>query len=159
MISRSSPRYSIIKLRALLTFYIYYNKFFKICQICIKTHNTKKKQTKRSRCKKKMLEEFFLFLIHFQNILEPMSTCSLIDDIFEFGGLKMKVENKMRISDSGLYTERNNNSNRSSWLRGLDSNQRSSTYEDDEMDHFSTPQYVRGSTKCGDRTFLLFLLW
>ena len=23
-----------------------------------------------------------------------MSTCSLIDDIFEFGGLKMKVENK-----------------------------------------------------------------
>jgi hypothetical protein len=37
-----------------------------------------------------------------------MSTCSLIDDIFEFGGLKMKVE-KMRISDSGLYTERNNN--------------------------------------------------
>ena len=99
MISRSSPRYSIIKLRALLTFYIYYNKFFKICQICIKTHNTKKKQTKRSRCKKKMLEEFFLFLIHFQNILEPMSTCSLIDDIFEFGGLKMKVENKMRISD------------------------------------------------------------
>lgn len=106
-----------------------------------------------------MLEEFFLFLIHFQNILEPMSTCSLIDDIFEFGGLKMKVENKMRISDSGLYTERNNNSNRSSWLRGLDSNQRSSTYEDDEMDHFSTPQYVRGSTKCGDRTFLLFLLW
>ena len=47
------------------------------------THNTKKKQTKRSRCKKKMLEEFFLFLIHFQNILEPMSTCSLIDDVFE----------------------------------------------------------------------------
>ena len=34
------------------------------------THNTKKKQTQRSRCKKKMLEEFFLFLIHFQNILE-----------------------------------------------------------------------------------------
>ena len=58
------------------------------------THNTKKKQTKRPRCKKKMLEEFFLFLIHFQNILEPMSTCSLTDDIFEFGGLKMKVENK-----------------------------------------------------------------
>ena len=56
-----------------------------------------------------MLEEFFLFLIHFQNILEPMSTCSLIDYIFEFGGLKMKVKNKMRISDSGLYTERNNN--------------------------------------------------
>lgn len=67
------------------------------------THNTKKKQTRRSRCKKKMLEEFFLFLIHFQNILEPMSTCSLTDDIFEFGGLKMKVENKMRFSDSGLF--------------------------------------------------------
>ena len=54
------------------------------------THNTKKKQTRRSRCKKKMLEEFFLFLIHFQNILEPMSTCSLIDDVFELEDSKWK---------------------------------------------------------------------
>ena len=58
------------------------------------THNTKKKQTKRSRCKKKMLEEFFLFLIHFQNILEPMSTCSLIDDIFELEDSKWKLKTK-----------------------------------------------------------------
>ena len=54
------------------------------------THNTKKKQTQRSRCKKKMLEEFFLFLIHFQNILEPMSTCSLTDDVFELEDSKWK---------------------------------------------------------------------
>ena len=67
MISRSSPRYSIIKLRVFLTFYIYYNKFFKICQIVSFTYlnrqvidNIKKKQTKRLRCKKTMLESLFV---------------------------------------------------------------------------------------------------
>ena len=43
------------------------------------------------------------------------------------------------------------------WLRGRDSNPRPSGYEPDELTYCSTPQYVRGSTKCGDRTFLLFL--
>ena len=42
-------------------------------------------------------------------------------------------------------------------LRGRDSNPRPSGYEPDELTYCSTPQYVRGSTKCGDRTFLLFL--
>lgn len=72
MISRSSPSYSIIKLRVFLIFYIYYNKIFQFCQIwCIKGVTASRKNKLRGGMSldvKRQCRKVFLFLIYLKYI-------------------------------------------------------------------------------------------
>ena len=62
----------------------------------------------------------------------------------------MKTVKKWGSRITGLFLERNNNLGfKILGSGGLDSNQRSPTYEDGEIDHFSTPGYF----------YFLFLLY